>query len=72
MANFETTGINTLADEWRRYDCMRGKRVTLSVGTNKITGVVRGIDNNGLINLQLADGKITAYASGEVTFHCQS
>ena len=72
MANFETTGINTLADEWRSYDCMLGKHVTLSLGTNKITGVVRGIDNNGLINLQLADGKINAYASGEVTFHCQS
>jgi BirA family biotin operon repressor/biotin-[acetyl-CoA-carboxylase] ligase len=68
MADFDQTGIQALVDEWRRYDCMHGKQVTLIAGNNNITGVVQGIDDQGLITL-LVEGEIKAYASGEVTFH---
>lgn len=68
MADFDETGITPFVDEWRTYDCMCDKLVTLSVGAQKITGIVRGINEQGLINLQQIDGNIVAYASGEVTF----
>lgn len=71
VANFDQVGIQPLIDEWRHYDCMCGRQVTLLVGTHKIAGVVEGIDDQGLILLKLADGEIKTYASGEVTFHSE-
>jgi len=55
-------------DEWRSYDCMRGKQVDVFIGKQTISGSVQGIDDNGLLLLEDNTGKVARYASGEVSF----
>ncbi len=67
-ATFETQGLSAYVDEWRQYDCLKGKVATLYVGKQAIQGTVKGIDNHGLLKLQHADGMETVFTSGEVSF----
>lgn len=67
-ATFEKQGFSAYLDEWREQDCLFGKQVNLFVGSQKINGVVQGIDENGLLKLQRDDGTIQTFASGEVSF----
>ncbi len=55
-------------DEWRLYDCMQGQLVNLFIANQVISGIVQGINDDGLILLQTQDGKVQSYASGEVSF----
>ena len=66
---FETDGIQAYLDEWRSYDCLQGRAATLFIGRQQITGVVEGIDDNGLLLIKRSDGSIQAFASGEVSFN---
>ena len=65
---FETVGINPYLEEWRSYDCLKGKLATLFIGQQHIDGIVEGIDDNGLLLIKKLDGSVQAYASGEVSF----
>ena len=65
---FESVGIQAYLDEWRSYDCLQGLPATLFIGQQQITGLVEGIDDNGLLLIQRSDGSIQAFASGEVSF----
>ena len=67
-ASFETQSLSAYLDEWRDYDCLKGKIATLYVGKQAIEGTVQGIDDNGLLKLQRADGLENVFASGEVSF----
>ena len=66
---FEAVGIKAYLDEWRRYDCLKGKLATLFIGQQEIEGLVEGIDDNGLILIKKLDGTIHSFASGEVSFN---
>jgi len=67
-ASFETQSLAAYVDEWRDYDCLKGKVATLYVGKKVIEGMVLGIDKNGLLMLQQSNGVETVFASGEVSF----
>ena len=67
-ATFKQHGLNAYLDEWRSYDCLVDKQVTLFVGSQQLQGRVLGIDENGLLRLQREDGTIQTFASGEVSF----
>lgn len=67
-STFETQTLAAYLDEWRDYDCLFGKQVNLFVGSQQISGIVQGIDENGLLKLQRDDGTIQTFASGEVSF----
>lgn len=68
LADFETLGLQHYLAEWRRYDCLQGQHATLALAGQPLSGIVHGIDDNGLLLLQHADGKIQAFASGEISF----
>jgi BirA family biotin operon repressor/biotin-[acetyl-CoA-carboxylase] ligase len=69
IADFETVGIKTYLDEWRAYDCLKGLPATLFMAQQPITGIVEGVNDEGLLLLKRADGSIQAFASGEVSFN---
>jgi BirA family biotin operon repressor/biotin-[acetyl-CoA-carboxylase] ligase len=69
IQEFENHGLAVILDEWRRYDCLVNKQVTLFVGTKQINGIVKGINDNGLIVISAPDGSTQAYASGEISFN---
>lgn len=68
IADFANDGIKSYVNEWCQYDCMTGKHARLFHAKQTITGFIEGIDDNGLLLLKLADGRIQAFASGEVSF----
>jgi BirA family transcriptional regulator, biotin operon repressor / biotin---[acetyl-CoA-carboxylase] ligase len=68
IVEFETVGVTAFLDEWQSYDCLKDKSATLFIGQHRYEGVVKGIDDHGLLLLARPDGSIQAFASGEVSF----
>jgi BirA family biotin operon repressor/biotin-[acetyl-CoA-carboxylase] ligase len=68
IAYFESGSMLDYTEEWQSYDCMQGKAVNLFIGQERHEGTVVGIDDNGLLLLRGGDGRLRAYASGEVSF----
>lgn len=68
LVEFEEVGITAYLNEWREYDCLKDKPGTLYIGNRSYEGVVKGIDDQGLLLLAHSDGTLQAYASGEVSF----
>ena len=66
---FEVLGIKAYLDEWRSYDCLKGRTATLFIGQQQVEGIIEGIDDNGLLLIKRSDGSIQAFASGEVSFN---
>jgi BirA family biotin operon repressor/biotin-[acetyl-CoA-carboxylase] ligase len=68
IAEYEALGITAHLDEWRSYDCLSGKSATLFIGQQQFEGIVQGIDDNGMLLIERPDGRVQAFASGEVSF----
>jgi BirA family biotin operon repressor/biotin-[acetyl-CoA-carboxylase] ligase len=68
IADFENNGFAKYLHEWRSYDCMTGKDVTLHLGNRQFEGVVQGIDDSGMLVLNDTEGRTNVYACGEVSF----
>ncbi len=69
IAEYESVGIKVYLDEWRGYDCLSGKAATLFIGQQQFEGIVRGIDDNGMLLIERPDGSVQTFASGEVSFN---
>jgi BirA family biotin operon repressor/biotin-[acetyl-CoA-carboxylase] ligase len=67
IADFETLTLAAYLTEWRRFDCMLGKPAAVSIGLQHFQGIVRGIDEQGMLLLEQADGQVRSFASGEVS-----
>lgn len=68
IADFEQDTLTNYIEEWRQYDCMKNKAVQIFMGKHVFSGVVVGIDDNGLLLLADQQGQVKAFASGEVSF----
>lgn len=68
IANFDQNGLRNFVQEWRNFDCMLGRAVTIFIGQQQYDGIVKGIDDQGLLLLEDSAGRMRAYASGEVSF----
>lgn len=68
IANFETDTLSHYLSEWRGYDVMLNKAVSIYIGSQSIEGVVMGVDDNGMLLLKNSAGEIKTFASGEVSF----
>ncbi|MDO9423771.1 MAG: bifunctional biotin--[acetyl-CoA-carboxylase] ligase/biotin operon repressor BirA [Methylobacter sp.] len=69
IAEYESVGIKTYVDEWRDYDCLSGQSATLFIGQQQIEGIVRGIDDSGMLLIERPDGRVQTFASGEISFN---
>lgn len=69
IASFEEDTLANYLDAWRSYDCMTGMEVDIYIGEQLFTGIVKGIDDNGLLLLTDKQGDLRTFASGEVSFH---
>ena len=68
LTEFQHSGLAPFITEWSAYDCLKDQAVSLFIGERAWSGTVRGINANGLLLLEHDDGKVQAYASGEVSF----
>lgn len=65
---FIDKGLEHFITEWNKNDFFFKKEVSLLYNEKIITGIDKGVDNNGYILLQTPDGRITAFSCGETTF----
>ncbi len=68
LADYESRAFSQYVEEWRQYDCMQGKQVSIFMAEQTYHGEIAGIDEQGLLLLKQADGQTRAFASGEVSF----
>jgi len=66
--SYLTKGIKTIIEDWTELSNMFGKSIHLTHGERSIEGVVIGLDEQGNIILQMEDGPVKTFNSGEVTF----
>ena len=68
IASYQSQSLLEYIQEWRRFDCMLGKQVTIFIGQQGFEGEVKGIDDQGFLLLADATGHVRAFASGEVSY----
>lgn len=66
LHDYPRTGFKPYIQDWQRYDCMSGRRVTLTTANRNIRGRMLGVDNAGALLLSI-DGQVQRYASGELS-----
>jgi len=65
LDDYPQRGLTDYLDEWRRYHCQLGRSALLQQGDRQIAGVIAGIDEQGQLLLDTAEG-LRAFASGDV------
>ncbi|WP_404423415.1 biotin--[acetyl-CoA-carboxylase] ligase [Nibricoccus sp. IMCC34717] len=65
--------LDRLADLWQRFDVLRGKRISVLQGRDRITGTASGIDDTGALLLRNdTAGRTERFLAGEVTLEKQA
>jgi BirA family biotin operon repressor/biotin-[acetyl-CoA-carboxylase] ligase len=70
VEQFERHGLACFHAAWKAYDFLAGKLITLLNGINgatEIAGIAAGINQQGHLLLELTDGNIRAFSSGDAT-----
>jgi BirA family transcriptional regulator, biotin operon repressor / biotin---[acetyl-CoA-carboxylase] ligase len=66
LQQFERTGFESLADEWRSADYLRNKVVQVAAGDRETVGVARGISSDGQLLVE-SNGQLNKLVSGDVS-----
>ncbi len=66
LTEFERSGFDTFADEWRRYDWLADRLVTAQIGHRSVSGTARGITNDGALLID-SDGHLQHLVAGEIS-----
>ncbi len=65
LQEFELNGLEPFRERWLQHDCNMNSRVKLQLGDREITGIARGIDQQGALLLE-SQGRVQRYYSGEI------
>jgi len=66
LTAFEHNGFEAFADEWRRYDWLADRVVTVRSGRRSLTGTARGIDADGALLID-SGGTVKRLVAGEIS-----
>lgn len=64
----EGQGIAEVTARWRAVACGIGEKITVNLADRSISGYFAGIDDNGLLMLDTATGRMMPIAAGDVFF----
>lgn len=53
--------------EWSNFDYLWGKQIQLNQGKDNITGIARGINSQGHLQLEMSDGSLQIITAGEAS-----
>lgn len=67
IKKFEDYGLKAFIDEWKNYDALYNKKIDLKNLNSQISGIVKGINEQGNLMLELENGDIKSFASGDTT-----
>lgn len=60
-------GFKPFLKEWKKYDYLANKDVSVQVGKTKSAGIAKGIDENGFLILETSKGAKEKFSSGDTT-----
>jgi len=66
LAGFEAGGFSPWRQRWQALDAFAGQRVVLSSGERKISGVAKGVDERGALQLETTTGTQPVFG-GEIS-----
>ncbi|MBD3647295.1 MAG: biotin--[acetyl-CoA-carboxylase] ligase [Pseudomonadales bacterium] len=66
LSRFEVEGFDGFREEWEGYDLYRDREVVVHLGDKLIEGIDRGIDRDGNLILETAQGR-EIFSAGEVS-----
>lgn len=67
---FEREGLAAFKARWQQADLYHGKDIRLLMGENHVNGICRGIDEQGAVLLETAEG-VQAYVGGEISLRAR-
>ena len=67
LSTFQSQGFAAYRDEWQAADAFYGQAAVISTPKQSIEGVVRGVDTNGALRLEVQGGKIESFIGGELS-----
>ncbi len=67
LCDFQSKGFSSYRDEWQADDAFFGKQAVISTPKQSIVGIVRGVEPNGALRLELENGKIETFIGGELS-----
>ena len=67
LSTFQSQGFAAYRDEWQAADAFYGLNAVISTPKQSIVGVVKGVDTNGALRLELESGKIESFIGGELS-----
>jgi BirA family biotin operon repressor/biotin-[acetyl-CoA-carboxylase] ligase len=68
LVDFEQKTLKNYLPEWRQYDCMQGREVSIYKGQQRVNGIMIGVDDDGKLQLKEHSGQIIAFSSAEISF----
>lgn len=66
LASFEKTGFAAWREEWNTLDAHANRPLTVTVGSQKTTGIGRGVNDRGALLLETSTGTLPVFG-GEVS-----
>ena len=66
ITHFQSDGLKSFIDDWRHFDNLSDRPVSLSTPAGEIHGIARGIDDHGALRIE-SDGRIQRYLAGDVS-----
>ncbi|QYK03172.1 bifunctional biotin--[acetyl-CoA-carboxylase] ligase/biotin operon repressor BirA [Shewanella psychrotolerans] len=70
LEQFESDGLKVFKQRWRDVDLFDGQPIKLLMGDNVVEGICCGIDEQGAVLLETAQG-VKAYVGGEISLRAQ-
>lgn len=67
MIVFAEKSIDPFLEEWKRYDFLANKEISLRSGEKNVAGIAKGITSQGHLCLQLSSGEVKSFSSGDTT-----
>jgi len=66
VAAYECSGFAALREEWSALDVFADRRAVLSIGSDSVHGIARGIDHDGALRVEV-DGVVRKFLSGDLS-----
>ncbi len=67
MDIFQKKGIEPFLSEWKHYDLLENKKISIKTGVGIISGIAKGIDSQGRLLLELPSGSLQKFSCGDTT-----
>ena len=70
LIRYNSTGFAPFAPLWAEYDLFFGKRISVRIADQEMTGIHGGIDQEGQLIIDI-DGRQRTFNAGEISLHLQ-